>query len=147
MNVDEMAAALGPFFDAAWSLPGHEVRGLQRLSGGASRETFALELISPDPLDKPWPLILQRVRAGTLSGSFTMEGEAKLLGAALDAAVPVADAVASSDDPSIIGAPFIVFNRLAGETLGRRILRDDAYVMARPKLVAQCARALSLIHI
>lgn len=141
-----MAAALGPFFDTVWSLPGHTVQGLVRLSGGASRETFAFELVSPDPVDEPWPLVLQRVRAGALSASFTMLGEQQLLAAALDAAVPVAEAVAASDDPTILGAPFIVMNRLAGETIGRRILRDDEYAFARPKLVAECARALARIH-
>lgn len=146
MTLDEMAGALAPFFDELWSLPGHEVRSLQRLSGGASRETFALELLSPDPDAAPWSLILQRVRAGALSASFTMVGERALLAAALDAAVPVAEVIAASDDPTVIGAPFIVMNRLEGETIGRRILRDEAYGWARPKLVSECARALARIH-
>ena len=146
MNVDEMAAALAPLFDETWSRPGHVVRDLQRLSGGASRETFGFEVVGPDAEDRPRSLILQRVRAGALSASFTMEGEGALLEAAAAAGVPVAALVGASDDPSLIGAPYIVMERLDGETIGRRILRDDAYAVARTRVVAQCAAALARIH-
>ncbi len=54
---------------------------MTRLSGGASRETWAFDLF--DALDgSTRPLILQRVRAGPLSATFTMAGEAGLLAAA-----------------------------------------------------------------
>jgi aminoglycoside phosphotransferase (APT) family kinase protein len=35
---------------------------------------------------------------------------------------------------------------VAGETIPRRILRDDAYAAARPRLAAQCGEALAAIH-
>lgn len=141
-----MATALAGFFDRTFELAGHRVDGLGRLSGGASRETFAFELVSPDPADDPWRLVLQRVRAGALSATFTMEGEAALLRAAADGGVPVAPVVAASDDADVIGAPFIVMERIDGETIARRILRDDAYEGARAALVDQCAQALARIH-
>jgi aminoglycoside phosphotransferase (APT) family kinase protein len=146
VNVDEMADALAAFFDGCFSLPGHRVRNLGRLSGGASRETFGLDLVSPDPHDEPWALILQRVRAGALSASFSMDGEAALLRAAADGGVPVAPVVASSDDPSIIGAPFLVMERVEGETIARKILRDPEFERARSLVVAQAAAALARIH-
>jgi aminoglycoside phosphotransferase (APT) family kinase protein len=36
--------------------------------------------------------------------------------------------------------------RVAGETLARRILRDDAYAPARPRLAGQCGEILARIH-
>jgi len=146
MTLDEMAAALAAFFDRTFSLEGHTVHELARLSGGASRETFGFDLVSPDPVDDPWPLILQRVRAGALSSSFTMDGEAALLRAAASGGVPVAPVVASSDDPAIIGAPFLVMERVEGETIARKILREDEFEGARSLLVGQAATALARVH-
>jgi aminoglycoside phosphotransferase (APT) family kinase protein len=37
-------------------------------------------------------------------------------------------------------------DHIHGETIPRRILRDDAFVAARPKLAAQCGRVLAAIH-
>lgn len=132
MKPAELASALGSHL-------GGEVGDLRRLSGGASRETFGLELDGR-------PMILQRVRPGPVAGSFSMEAEAELLAAASRAGVPVARVVAASDDPSILGAPFIVMERLEGETIARRILRDDRFATARGALVGQCAAALARIH-
>lgn len=145
-DADELARRLGAFFDARWDRAGHVVRELRRLSGGASRETWSLDLARPDSSVPPRPLVLQRVRAGALSASFSMVGEEQLLRAAHAAGVPVAPAVASSDDASVIGAPFVVVERVEGETIARRILRDEAFAPARAVLVEQAAAALAAIH-
>src|SRR3954454_6445913 len=65
--------------------------------------------------------------------------EASLLRAAEAAGVPVPDVVAAADD-------LIVVRRLSGETLARRILRDDTYAKARERLTEQCAEALARLH-
>jgi aminoglycoside phosphotransferase (APT) family kinase protein len=142
---DEIEARLGDFLAAQLERDTVEVRGLRRLSGGASRETWELEL--HDTADgRTEPLILQRVRAGTLGGTFSMEAESQLLAAAAERGVPVAQVMAASDDPGVVGSPFFVMTRVAGETIARRILRDDEFSTARAALVAQCARALAAIH-
>ncbi len=146
MVTEDVAVALGDFLAARLEREAVEVRGLRRLSGGASRETWELELF--DALDgRREPLILQRVRAGVLSTTFSMEGEAQLLTAAKAGGVPVAEVVAASDDVEVIGAPFLVMRRVAGETIARRILRDDEFAHARVAMVAQCASALAAIHL
>jgi len=147
----EMAVTLASFFDARLDRAGSVVEELTRLSGGASRETFGFVLVAPagsaaDAVPSRWELVLQRARVGSLSATFSMEGEAELLGAAAAAGVPVAPVVAATDDVTILGAPFIVMERVAGETIARRILRDDEYREARPVVVAQAARALAGIH-
>ena len=45
----------------------------------------------------------------------------------------------------VSGAGFVMA-RVAGETIPRKILRDDEYVAARPRLTDQCARAAAAIH-
>jgi aminoglycoside phosphotransferase (APT) family kinase protein len=119
-----------------------EVKGLQRLSGGASRETWSLDLITPDGAR---PLILQRLRPGTAMPGPGMAGEAALIRAAEALGVPVATVVAD-DDGSATGSPCIVMGRLDGETIARKLLRDDQWADARAGLVAQAGRALAAIH-
>lgn len=145
MTTDDMTGPLASFLDGVLGAQGHQVRSLVRLSGGASRETFAFEVRPPDGGDD-LPLVLQRVRGASVMASATMAGEADLLRAAERQGVAVASVVASSDDPSVLGAPFIVMARVDGETLARKILRDDTFAGARPVLVRQCAEALAGIH-
>src|SRR5262249_19533435 len=45
-----------------------------------------------------------------------------------------------------LGTPFIVMDRVEGETIPRRILRDESLAAARKSLVSQCATALARIH-
>ena len=83
------------------------------------------------------PLIVRRERAGRATAAGVPLGG--LLGAAARQGVPVPAVVADDGD-------FLVTERIEGETIARRILRDDAYAGARPKLAGQCGRALARIH-
>lgn len=116
-----------------------------RLSGGASRETWAFDVKRGDGAVDA--LILRRDPPGsTRVGSGSMGMEARLLAAAARTGVPVPRIVAASDDPTVLGAPFIIMERIEGETIPRRILRDDAYAAARPLLAAQCGEILARLH-
>lgn len=142
---DDIADRLAAFLEGAMGRDGLEVRSLNRLSGGASRETWGFDLF--DALDgSSEPLILQRIRAGVRGGAPSMEHEAELLRAAAEAGVPVAPVVAASDDVAIAGTPFLVMGRVEGETIARRLLRDDEFDVARSRLVGQCAAAMAAIH-
>jgi aminoglycoside phosphotransferase (APT) family kinase protein len=117
------------------------VTDLRRLSGGASRDTFSFDADGR-------PLILQRQRA---AGGRDFVTESALLREARKADVPVAEVVATDVDATdeqkaAIGAAFMIVERLDGETIARKILRDDDYAGARPKLAAQCGEALAGIH-
>jgi aminoglycoside phosphotransferase (APT) family kinase protein len=132
----ELIAALGAVTGAG------AVTGLRRLSGGASRETWAF-----DADDRP--LILQRERPRGMRTA-GMGTEAALLRAAAAEGVPVPAMVATDadglDGSTALGASWMVVERVSGETIARRILRDDAYAAARPRLAAQCGDALARIH-
>lgn len=108
-----------------------EVSDVERMLGGASRETWALRLAGRD-------VVLRRDPPGAPRAG-AMGREAALMRAARAAGVPVAQVIASGDD-------FIVMSRLDGETIARRILRDDTYADARSRLTSQCARALAHLH-
>lgn len=126
---------------AAQGLVG-KVEGLRRLSGGASRETWAFDLLGDAG---PSALILQRLRAGTARSGPGMAGEAALIRAAGALGVPVPTVVAD-DEGTSVGAPCIVMARLEGETIARKLLRDDEWASARARLVGQAGAALAAIH-
>ncbi|MEV3982837.1 phosphotransferase family protein [Nonomuraea sp. NPDC049758] len=109
-----------------------------RLPGGASRETWALDVVVPGGDRHELVLRLDGPGGGLEAGTGLAE-EARLMRAAAVAGVPVPHVVAA-------GGPYVLMSRIPGETIPRRILRDEAYREARPKLAAQCGRALAAIH-
>jgi aminoglycoside phosphotransferase (APT) family kinase protein len=72
--------------------------------------------------------------------------EVAVLRAARDAGVPVPEVVASGSEDGPLGAAFMVVRRVAGETIARKILRDDQYAGARAVLPAQLGRELAALH-
>jgi aminoglycoside phosphotransferase (APT) family kinase protein len=117
------------------------VTGVARLSGGASRETWAFTADGT-------PLILQCERPGGLRKA-GMATEVGLLRAAGAAGVPVPGVVSSDAEAAAaeaLGSSWMIVDRVEGETIARKILRDDAYAAARPVLAAQCGDALARIH-
>lgn len=119
-----------------------EVSGLVRLSGGASRETWAFDATPDD--GAPIPLVLRR-DPGASVGASARETEFELLRAAAvgGVAVPTVRFVLHSDDG--LGSGFVM-ERIDGETIPRRILRDDDYAEARAGLATQCGTAAARIH-
>jgi aminoglycoside phosphotransferase (APT) family kinase protein len=111
------------------------VEGLRRLSGGASRETWSFDAVMGD--GRVRPLILRRDPPDAPKSG--MAKERAVLEAAGAAGVPV-PAVLDGDDSSII------MERLEGETIPRRILRDDVFADARPRMAAQCGAILAALH-
>ena len=133
---DEIAMALGAHL-------GGTVRDLRRLSGGASRVTSSFELEAPGAVLRP--LILQMDRGGSATQGDKVRMECALLKAARAAGVPVPAVVALGMDDDI-GADWLVVERLEGETIPRKILRDAPWADARRALTAQSGRALAAIH-
>lgn len=120
---------------------GGPVQGVQRLSGGASQETWALQLQRPG--QPAQPLILRRAPPGAAlrgKGNAGLGAEAVLIRAAAAAGVPVPAVVAELQPEHGLGEGFVM-QRLAGETLGRRVAAAH-----RPALAFQCGQALARIH-
>jgi aminoglycoside phosphotransferase (APT) family kinase protein len=113
---------------------GDDVDELVRLTGGASRETWCAR-IGADTY------IVQRQRA---DAERDMAVEAALLRAAGTEGVVaprLVDCVVGPD-----GSTTLITRFVHGETIARKLLRDDEYEGARPRLVGQLARALARIH-
>ncbi|MDP6345014.1 MAG: phosphotransferase family protein [Alphaproteobacteria bacterium] len=132
---------------------GATVQDLTRLSGGASRETWSFDVITP--AGAHLPLILKRDpvihRAdGSIVSEETRLGvqratEGRLMELAAEAGVPVPEVPFYLAKDRRTSAGFIM-QRLQGEALGRRLLREDAYAEARRKLAFQCGHAAARLH-
>jgi aminoglycoside phosphotransferase (APT) family kinase protein len=124
---------------------GGTVRDLTRLSGGASRITSSFDLLTDD--GERQPLILQQDRGGGMAGPGRVRVEGALLRAAAVAGVPVPAVMAlGGPEADGLGPAWVVVERIAGETIPRKILRDPEWAGARTVLTTQCARALADIH-
>ena len=130
MSHDDLAASLSSL------LSGASVTDMRRLSGGASRETWQF---SADGRQ----LILQRQRVGD---GRDMGSEVAVLRAAHGAGVAVPEVLAAATDPGALGAAFMVLSHVEGETIARKILRDDTYSHAREQLTTDCAIAAARLH-
>lgn len=121
-----------------------EVADLTRLSGGASRETWLF--------DATWaggrhPLVLRRdPPGGGAPGGISRAAEMALLEVAGRHGVAVPAVVCGTSDPAVMGAPGFVMARVAGEAIPRKLLRDDEFAAARPRIIGQAAAALARIH-
>jgi len=116
---------------------------LRRLSGGASREMWSFEAHRAEEGER---LILRRDFPGGARPHPPAATERALLEEARRMGVPVPRVVASSDGDAVLGAPFVITEAVEGETIARRILRDDTYAGARTHLARQCGEALAGIH-
>jgi aminoglycoside phosphotransferase (APT) family kinase protein len=141
MGVDALEASLTALLGAAEPVT---IDGLRRLSGGASRETWSFDAVRDD---ERTGRILQRLRPGASASTtgIAIATEAALLRVAAQHGVPVAEVLAD-DDGGILGSPGMVVQRLDGETIARKLLRDDEYAAARERLGAQVGAALAQIH-
>lgn len=120
---------------------GAEVSGLQRLSGGASAETWAFAVGGEE-------MILRRRSAPAEPGegrSVSLAMEATLIAAAEASGAPVAPLVHLAAPEDGLGQAHIT-RRVQGETLGRKIVADPRFEAVRPRLARQCGAILAQIH-
>ena len=130
MANEELAASLSAV------LGGAAIADLARLSGGASRETWQFSA-------NERMLILQRQRGGDIRD---MGNEFAVLRAARAGGVPVPEVIEASTDKSDLGAAYMILSHFEGETIARKILRDDQFAEARTHLAQDFAVALARLH-
>jgi aminoglycoside phosphotransferase (APT) family kinase protein len=118
-------------------------KGLRRLSGGASQETWSFQMDG----GQGYHLILRREPAAARSGGtgIGMAAEARVIKRVAAAGVPAPQIEHELTPDDGIGAGFVML-RIDGEALPHRILRDDSYTPARAKFARQAGKILARIH-
>lgn len=128
-----LGAALGPVLGEPL-----EVESLQRLSGGASRETWSFRAAGRD-------LVLRRDPPGRPSPYASMRAEAEAMRACRERGLRVPEVV-FDDDGDALGTPGLVMGRVPGESVARKVLRDDEFAAARRVLLGQIAEFMAGLH-
>ncbi|MEM9174793.1 MAG: phosphotransferase family protein [Myxococcota bacterium] len=130
-------------------LPAYEkLVSVRRLSGGASQETYRVEI---EAQGGPRTLAFRRAAGGgaaEMSGANPgpgLAGEARLMQVAREAGVPEPEVLLVLEETDGLGEGFLM-EWLEGETLGGKILKDPALDAIRPKLAFECGRVLARIH-
>jgi aminoglycoside phosphotransferase (APT) family kinase protein len=146
MDAGEMAQRLAAFIAQQVDVPTVVVSGLRRLAGGASRETWSVDVAyEQDGARVHLPLVLRRDPPGAAIPTQRRD-EFRLLQVAAAAGVPVPKMHWLADESATLGAPFFLMERIEGETIARRLLREDMYAEARRVMTAQLGHILARIH-
>ena len=125
------------------------VSGVTRLAGGSSRQVWAVDVALGD---RTLPLVLRINPTAGAPGSPMAEqgsgfdGEFALLAAMQGCGAPVPAVYWACRDRELLGGPFYFMDRIDGETIPRRILREPELADARARLPEQLGRALARIH-
>ncbi len=117
------------------------VGAFSRLVGGNSRNIYRFDLDGRS-------LVLRLDPDGATS-RFTpgvRVAEYRAMRDARQHGVPAPEVMWVSEDSDILGTPFIVMQYIAGESIPRRILRDEALAAVRPRLARQCGEILARLH-
>jgi aminoglycoside phosphotransferase (APT) family kinase protein len=114
------------------------------MTGGASRQSWSFDA-EIEELNKPLRTLPLVLRSNPRRGAhIRQDAEYGLLQAAQSAGVPVPQTFLLGDDS--LGMPFFLMERVDGETIPRRLLRDAEYGRARETMGAQLGAVLALIH-
>jgi len=142
---EELSQRLAAFLQRHHNARSVDIRDLRLLTGGASRQTWSFDAVihHAGGRSETLPLVL---RSDPRRGPNFMprELEYRLLEAAHEAGVPVPRVHAMGDDS--LGAPGFLMARVEGETIPRRLLRDEEYANARNVMTAQLGAILAAIH-
>jgi aminoglycoside phosphotransferase (APT) family kinase protein len=130
---------------ASWCPGASGVTGAAKLSGGASQETWSFDIVHPDG---NIGAILRRAPPGygaAPSRAAGLNAEAKLMQLAYEAGLPSPRVLHVLRPQEELGTGFIM-QRVEGETIARKILRDAKFASARPILARQLGQVAAGIH-
>lgn len=118
------------------------ITDLKRLTGGSSSESWSFDAeFKGENLE----LVLRRRAGKTERAPIDKRTEAILQQLAVKKNVPVAGIRFILDEEDELG-PGYAMDRIAGETIPRKILRDEEYTEARQGMARRCGEIMALIH-
>ena len=137
-----LASALASRLRALWDTEA-EVTGVGLLPGGASRESWDVRVRTAGGAERRFILLREAGGRATYPDK-DVAVEAAVMTAARLAGVPVAEIY--DYGAGDLGQASLVMERLDGETIPRRLLRDEAYAAVRPRLARRLGEVLARIH-
>ena len=124
-----------------------EIKGIDKLSGGAIQENYRLRLkVEGGPEAGERDVVLRTDAPSSVQVSHSRETEFRLLQAAHAAGVTVPRPVAFSL-PALPGdRPFLLMDTVNGTALATKIVRDPSFAAARRGLAKRLGKELAAIH-
>jgi aminoglycoside phosphotransferase (APT) family kinase protein len=143
-----IASVLNDFIKRSYQPLPRQVRveRLQLLTGGASRQTWAFDAVieQNDGQIVTLPLILRSDPQEGPQAVMDRSLEFRVIEAAYLEGVLAPKPYFLGDES--LGVPFFIMERIAGETIPRRLFRDRAYESARQVMTKQLGARLARIH-
>jgi aminoglycoside phosphotransferase (APT) family kinase protein len=142
-QADEMTARLAAFLSSAAGAPA-TISAMQPIAGGASRATWAVDAEIGGAREA---LVLRMDLASSMNpDALSRTQEFALLAVAHAAGVLAPRPRWLNADGAALGRPFLLMDRVAGESIGPRVVRRPELAAARARLPAQMAAQLARIH-
>src|SRR5260370_38550639 len=118
------------------------------LAGGASRDTWGIDVhVAGGPEAGKHHYVLRRDHGGEIvDDALSREQEFRLLEVVHRAGVPAPRPRWVCTDPSVLGAPFLIMDRLEGASVARRVVRDAGLEEARKKLARHPGEQRARLH-
>lgn len=114
------------------------------LSGGASRDTWYLRVTTEGD---NYAFVMRRdLPTQMFEDALTREQEYRLMDAAYQSGVQVAQVRYLCTDEAVLGSPFFIMDYVAGISIGRKVISSPALNAARAALPPQMAQQLAQIH-
>src|ERR1700748_2860784 len=130
---------------ASWFSGATGITAAAKLSGGASQETWSFDIVHASG---NVGAILRRAPQGYGAApgrAAGLDAEAILMQLAHDAGLPSPNVMHVLRPEDGLGTGFLM-QRIEGETIARKILRDEQFAGARPLLARQLGGAAAGIH-
>jgi aminoglycoside phosphotransferase (APT) family kinase protein len=146
MEANEITRRLSDFIREQGRFKKVIIENFRKMPGGASREIWSFDCtMERDGKVDRRAMVLRR-DPGAQNLSTNRRHEFEVIRAAFEEGVAVPEVFWLSDDPAVLDAAFFVMERVEGETIARRLLRDETYAQARDVMPAQLADILARIH-
>ncbi|MBK9715211.1 MAG: phosphotransferase family protein [Kouleothrix sp.] len=142
-TLDDPRARLAAFLADAAGAPA-EILAMRPIAGGASRETWSVDaVVGVEKL----ALVLRMDQASSMNpDALTRPQEFALLQAAYASGVLAPRPRWLDAGGAALGRPFLIMDRVEGESIGPRVVRRPELAEARARLPAQMAEQLTRIH-
>ncbi|MEM8534285.1 MAG: phosphotransferase family protein [Chloroflexota bacterium] len=147
ISIDDLRTHLTTFIAGKVDSP-VRITALQPIPGGASRETWALDIeVESGALVGPHALILRMDQATSMNPeALERSEEFALLRVAYEAGVKAPRPRWLDGTGAVLGRPFLLMDRVEGESIGPRVVRRPEFAQAREHLPQQMAEQLARIH-
>ncbi|HUO04658.1 MAG TPA: phosphotransferase family protein [Candidatus Binataceae bacterium] len=146
MKPDEIERRLTDFIRGQGLYDRVSIADLRKMPGGATREIWSFDCaMEKGDVTTRRAMVLRR-DAGAHRIATSRHDEFLVIRAAFAEGVPVPEVFWMCDDAAVLDGPFFLMARVEGETIPRRLLRDEEYAQAREAIPEQLARILAKIH-